>query len=250
MLFHAKRKRLARSPAARRRLKAVAVSSSLILLGAIGYAGYLVAAGSLAWAQDATQAPDATQTPGADDAGPQPSEAKSVAKPKVALHRTKPRQTARSHAAPPTPRPAQNFAARLEAAGATTCARRVDELADASMQGTTAAADASSWFVAAPNQRAVNVVIAQKFAAASVPYGATDIFATPAPNAKCDALALQVIPSPLPCAQLRQAIASRGKMIAELVGLPLLQDSSGQIMLIPTQANACVLIGMRIAYAP
>jgi hypothetical protein len=143
-----------------------------------------------------------------------------------------------------------NFAARLQEAGATTCAARIDELADASMQGTTATANASSWFIAAPNERAVNVVIAQKFAAANVPYGATDVFASPEPKAKCDAMALQVIPSPLPCERLRQTLASRGKIIAELVGLPLLQNSNGQIMLIPTQANACVLVGLRIAYAP
>lgn len=70
------------------------------------------------------------------------------------------------------------------------------------------------------------------------------------PKAKCDGLALQVIPSPLPCARLRQTIVSRGKLIAELVGLPLLQDSDGQIMLVPTAANTCVLIGLRIAYTP
>ncbi|MGH6819134.1 MAG: hypothetical protein ACREC1_10230, partial [Methylovirgula sp.] len=162
----------------------------------------------------------------------------------------KPRSQAAIPSLPPKAAHVTNFAARLEAAGATTCAHRIDELADALMQGTTATANASSWFVAAPNKRAVNVVIAQKFAAANVPYGATDIFASPASNANCDTLALQVIPSPLPCEQLRRAIAARGKIIADLVGLPLLQDSNGQVMLIPTPANACVLVGLRIAYAP
>jgi hypothetical protein len=118
------------------------------------------------------------------------------------------------------------------------------------MQGTTATATASSWFVAAPNERPVNVIIAQKFAAANVPYGATDIFASPEPNAKCDAFVVQVVPSPLPCEKLRQTIVLRGKIIAELVGIPLLQDSSGQVMLVSTAANTCVLIGLRMAYTP
>jgi hypothetical protein len=92
------------------------------------------------------------------------------------------------------------------------------------MQGTMATANASSWFIAAPNEGAVNVVIAQKFAATNVPYGATDIFASPEPKAKCDAMALQVIPSPLSCERLRQTLAAHGMVIAELVGLPLLAE--------------------------
>jgi hypothetical protein len=166
---------------------------------------------------------------------------------KLTSHKPRAQQAAFPSALPAS---STNFAARLRQAGATTCAQRIDELADASMQGTMATANASSWFIAAPNERAVNVVIAQKFAAANVPYGATDVFASPEPKAKCDAMALQVIPSPLPCERLRETLAAHGKVIAELVGLPLLQNSNGQIMLIPTQANACVLVGLRIAYAP
>jgi hypothetical protein len=118
------------------------------------------------------------------------------------------------------------------------------------MQGATATANVSSWFVAAPNERPVNVVIAQKFAAANVPYGATDIFASPEPNAKCDAFSVQVVPSPLSCERLRQIISSHGRVVADLVGIPLLQDTNGQIMLVPTGANACVPIGLRMAYTP
>lgn len=216
-------------------LKAVVLVSGLVTLCAIGYAaGYMFTA-ARSFAQDAEKAADS-----------------GAAKPVKHIAKLTGRKPKAQPAALPgaSPAAATDFAARLEAAGATTCAHSIDALADASMQGTTASADASNWFIAAPNERPVNVVIAQKFAAPSVPYGAIDIFASPAAKAKCDAMAVQVIPSPLSCAQLRQTIATRGKMIAELVGLPLLQDSSGQIMLIPTRANACVLIGMRIAYAP
>lgn len=218
--------------------KAAALVFGLVCLAAIGYAGYL-AADSFAWAQDTAKAP-------ADNSASQPAEDAEKRHPaRLAIRKFRAQQTARAVPAAA----ATNFAARLQQAGATKCAQRIDQLAAASMQGTTATANASNWFVAAPNERPVNVVIAQKFAATNVPFGATDIFASPGPDAKCDAVAFQVIPSPLPCEKLRQAIASRGKMIAELVGEPLLQDSNGQIMLVPTAANACVLIGVRIAYA-
>lgn len=215
-------------------MKAVVLVSGLVTLCAIGYAaGYMVTA-ARSFAQDTEKAAD----------GGAPKPIKHVAK--LTSHKPKAQQ-ATLPSAPPAA--ATDFAARLEQAGATTCAHSIDALANASMQGTTASANASNWFIAAPNARPVNIVIAQKFAAPSVPYGATDIFASPAPQAKCDAFALQVIPSPLSCDQLRQNIVARGKMIAELVGIPLLQDVNGQIILVPTQANACVLIGLRIAYA-
>lgn len=226
--------------------------ASAFVAGA-GLAIFLVGAAGDALLPALVKAQDATAK---SDRKPPRALARAPAKHvrKEAITKTGQPQTAPAAAAPPALRlpgnPTRNFAARLEQAGATKCARRIDELADASMQGTTASANASSWFAAAPNERPVNLVIAQKFAAATVPYGATDIFASPAANARCDALALQVIPSPLSCKKLRQAVAARGKLIAELVGIPLLQDSNGQVMLVPTSSNTCVLIGLRIAYAP
>lgn len=246
MLSNSTRRRFVRLPTLLRWLKAAVIALGLIMFGALGYAaGYMVTAAS-SFAQDATNAASSGNASSASE----PSQSKLVEKPtKHPARLRKPRSQAAIPSALPAAAHLTNFAARLQQAGATTCAPRIDELAAASMQGTTATANASSWFVAAPNERAVNIVIAQKFAAANVPYGATDIFASPLPNAKCDALALQVIPSPLPCERLRQEIAARGKIIADLVGLPLLQDSNGQVMLIPTRANACVIVGLRIAYA-
>jgi hypothetical protein len=233
-----KSKRVTSSRAVENWTRVAALVFCLLCLAAIGYVGYL-AADSFAWAQDTAQAP-------ADNSTSQPTGSTEKRHPaRLAIRKFRAQQAARALPAVAVP----NFAARLQQAGATKCAQRIDQLAAASMQGTTATADASNWFVAAPNERPVNIVIAQKFAARNVPFGATDIFASPGPDARCDAVALQVIPSPLPCEKLRQAIASHGKMIAELVGEPLLQDSNGQIMLVPTAANACVLIGVRIAYA-
>jgi hypothetical protein len=250
MFFRSSRVYLASSPppAVPRWMKAGLVFG-LIGLGAIGYV--IIATNSLTLAQDATKATsdDASSNPKPDQAKPVDTSAKHPRK--LAARKAKPQQPAPPPATWPTAQIAsRNFAARLEQAGATICARRIDELAVATMQGATATANVSSWFVAAPNERPVNVVIAQKFAAANVPYGATDIFASPEPNAKCDAFSVQVVPSPLSCERLRQIISSHGRVVADLVGIPLLQDTNGQIMLVPTGANACVLIGLRMAYTP
>lgn len=250
MFFRSSRVHLASSPppAVPRWMKAALVFG-LIGLGAIGYV--IIATNSLTLAQDATKT-----TADDNDAKPEqakPTDMQAKHPRKLAARKAKPQQPApqAQPAAWPTAQTAsRNFAARLQQAGATTCARRIDELAVATMQGTTATANVSSWFVAAPNERPVNVVIAQKFAAANVPYGATDIFASPEPNAKCDAFSVQVVPSPLSCERLRQIISSHGRVVADLVGIPLLQDTNGQIMLVPTGANACVLIGLRMAYTP
>jgi hypothetical protein len=252
MFFKSSRVHLASSPpAAVPRWMKAALIFGLIGLGAVGYV--IIATNSLTLAQDATQATadDPDSKPKSEQAKPADTSTKHPRR--VALRKAKPQQAAPQPqlAAWPTAQTAsQNFAARLQQAGATTCARRIDELAVASLQGATATANVSSWFVAAPNERPVNVVIAQKFAAANVPYGATDIFASPEPNAKCDAFSVQVVPSPLSCERLRQIISSHGRVVADLVGIPFLQDSNGQIMLVPTPANACVLIGLRMAYTP
>jgi hypothetical protein len=143
------------------------------------------------------------------------------------------------------------FAAQLQAGGVKTCLDKVEELSGVSMQGVAEFGSAANWFAKAPDGRVVSSLIGQKYGAAlNVPYGLTSVFAAPASDGKCDGFALQVVPSPMSCGDLQRSILEKnGKILGNLAGVPLLQDPNGQVALVATAANACVLIGLRIAYS-
>lgn len=150
----------------------------------------------------------------------------------------------------PVPPPAPDFAARLKENGAATCAAQIDAMAAGSMGGVKSFNTASTWATTAGDRRVVVVSIGQKYQdGAPVPYGATSVLAAPNGQGSCDALAVQVVPSPLSCAKLRESMSAGGRQIGDLAGVPLMQDGGGQTMLVPTAANTCVLVGMRSAYA-
>ena len=150
--------------------------------------------------------------------------------------------------AAPTPA-APSFAASLVKAGAGACAKQVDALAGATMGGVATYNTAAHWSLARPETRPVSVFIGQKFAAAGVPYGASGVFAAPNGQGGCDGMSVQVVPSPLSCAKLRETLSSRGKQVGDLAGIPLMEDAGSQTMLVPTAADTCVLVGVRTAYA-
>ena len=108
---------------------------------------------------------------------------------------------------------------------------------------------AAHWAGVSPDQRAVSVFIGQRFGVTSVPFGATGVVAAPNGMGSCDGVAVQIVPSPLSCTKLRAAISTRGKQIADLAGVPLMEDAGGQTMLVPTGADGCVLVGVKSVYA-
>lgn len=228
----------------------VLCAACVVVVGVAGLARSL--------AQDAE--PDATAAP--------PSHAKKVdhrrRHPAPARKAEAPAAAAPKSAGPVAPAPAQPastgppepgaaaptiFDAQLLKAGVTTCAERVSRMAALSMHGVTSVATASNWYAATPDKRPVTLLLGQKYGETGVPFGATGVIATPQPDGKCDAVSVQVVPSPLPCAQLRDNLAKSGKQVADLAGVALMQDATGQTMLVPTGAGACVLVGVRGAYA-
>lgn len=188
----------------------------------------------------------------AKDKPPRPKKAKPADKPAVAAPAAAvPTPPASATPAPPAQAAAApDFAARLRENGAGTCAAQVDALAAGSMGNVKSFNTASGWATAGGDRRVVTLSIGQRYADGSpVPYGATSVVAAPDGRGSCDALAVQVVPSPLPCAKLRETMSAGGKQIGDLAGVPLMQDAGGQTMLVPTAANTCVLVGLRAAYA-
>ena len=153
-------------------------------------------------------------------------------------------------AALPAPIADYKFAKELAAAGVKGCAPLVEAMSGNLMQGATEFATVSNWNKDAPNGRIVSTLTGQKFGSSpAVPNGLAGVFASPQPDGKCDAVSVQVVPSPANCATLQTAIAKSGKTLGALAGVPVMSDGSGQVMLVPTGANTCIIVGIKIAYA-
>jgi len=143
------------------------------------------------------------------------------------------------------------FAAQLAANGVKGCAPMVEAMSGNLMQGVTEVSTLSNWSKEAPDARMVSAVTGQKFGASpAVPNGLAGVFAAPRADGKCDAVSVQVVPSPANCATLQAAIAAKnGKTLGALAGVPVMSDGSGQVMLVPTGANTCIIVGVNMASA-
>ena len=140
--------------------------------------------------------------------------------------------------------------AKLSENGAGACAAQLEALAAGTMGGVSQFNTVSKWATGTPDKRLVGVLIGQKYAAAgAVPYGAATVMAAPNAQGSCDALAIQVLPSPLPCAKLRDTMAAQGRQIGELADSALMQDPAGETLLVPTSTNTCVMVALRSAFA-
>lgn len=145
---------------------------------------------------------------------------------------------------------ASPITAKLKEVGAGACTGQIEGLAAGAMGGVAQFNTVSSWASLSADKRPVGVSIGQNYGSGKpVPYGATSIFAAPNGQGSCDAMAVQIVPSPLPCDQLRQTMSANGRQIGDLAGVPVMQDAGGQTLLVPTAANACVVVGLRNAYA-
>ena len=170
--------------------------------------------------------------------------AQSVPKPPAAPARPAPAAAAQA------PAPGV-FSAKLKEAGIKNCLATVDGLAARTMDGVTGYSPASNWNVTAPDQHLTSVLLGQRFAnTPNLPYGLSGIISAPNGKGKCDGVSLQVLPSPLACKDLAANIAKGGKLLGDLSGVALLQDgNNNQVALIPTAANTCVMVAIRLDYA-
>ena len=110
------------------------------------------------------------------------------------------------------PAPVQNTVAtvpnvrlstQLQQAGTRTCLPQIEQYAAATMQGVTGFNSAAHWLTALPT-RDQSIFLGQQYGNKNVPYGVTGVFAAPTSAGTCDAMSVQVVPSPLPCDKLRE----------------------------------------------
>ena len=140
---------------------------------------------------------------------------------------------------------------QLQKAGIKHCLQLAQAVGQATMVGTSEYAAASTWHSKQPDNRFSVSMIGQKFnsADASIQNGVSGVFSAPTADGKCDAAAVQIIPTSEPCSKSQALILEKGKSLGNPAGVPILQNAANaQIMLIPAANNSCVLVALSTVY--
>ena len=185
---------------------------------------------------------------GVETAKPKPA---AVAKPIDAAAPAAPATAAVPDAAAPSAAAEFQVVTQLKNAGVKTCLQTAQGLGGYTMGGVTEYAAATTWNVKQPDQRISIAMIAQKFGkSAAAPLGVSSVFSAPNADGKCDGAGVQVIPTTLACSAVQAQILQKGKQIADLATIPMLQDANNaRIMLLPSAGNGCVIVGFNNLYA-
>jgi hypothetical protein len=138
---------------------------------------------------------------------------------------------------------------QLSKAGVKSCLQIAKAVGQATMFGTEYAA-ASTWNSKQPDNRFSVSMIGQKLAPnAGATNGISGVFSAPTANGKCDAAALQIIPTQDACSKIQSQVLEKGKLLGDLAGIPILQNAANaQVMLIPASGNSCVVVALSTAY--
>jgi hypothetical protein len=140
---------------------------------------------------------------------------------------------------------------QLQKAGVKRCLQLAQAVGQATMVGTSEYAAASTWHSTQPDNRFSVSMIGQKFGANqnAMANGVSGVFSAPTADGKCDAAALQIIPTGEPCAKTQAQILEKGKSLGNLAGVPILQNAANaQVMLLPGANNTCVLVALSTVY--
>jgi hypothetical protein len=140
---------------------------------------------------------------------------------------------------------------QLQKAGVKRCLQLAQAVGQATMVGTSEYAAASTWHSTQPDNRFSVSMIGQRFGTNqnSMTNGISGIFSTPTADGRCDAAAVQIIPTGEPCAKTQAQILEKGKSLGNLAGVPILQNAANaQVMLLPAANNTCVLVALSTVY--
>lgn len=159
-------------------------------------------------------------------------------------------------AASPAPSPAAQasgefqLVTQLQAAGVKTCLDIANNMGRFEMTGATEYATSSTWNKTAPDKRLFSSLIGQKFGQnATTPMGLSGVISSPGAEGKCDAVAIQVLPSTTACPAIQSQVLAKGELLGNLAGVPMLRNAQNlRVMLLPTAGNGCVIVGMTNYY--
>ena len=93
-------------------------------------------------------------------------------------------------------------------------------------------------------------ICGQTYVQKAAPRAASVVAVSPLKSGKCDGVGVQVVPSARSCGTLQSALLKDGRAIANLQGLPLIQNAQGiRYLLLPTAGNGCVIVATASVFA-
>ena len=103
---------------------------------------------------------------------------------------------------------------QLQKAGVKRCLQMAQAIGKATLVGTTEYAAASTWYSKQPDGRFSVSMIGQKFGKdGTTSAGLSGVFSSPTTDGKCDAAAIQIIPTSEPCTTAQAQILQKGKSL-------------------------------------
>ena len=181
------------------------------------------------------------------------SELKKAKKAKAGADVATPATAVAAPAAAASPTPAAGdfqLTTQLQAAGVKTCLDTATNMGRFEMTGATEYAASSTWNKTSPDKRQFTSIIGQKFGqSTATPLGLSGVISSPGAEGKCDAVALQILPSVSACSAIQSQVLVKGEMLGNLAGVPMMRNAQNlRVMLLPTAGNGCVIVGMSNFY--
>jgi hypothetical protein len=105
----------------------------------------------------------------------------------------------------------------------------------------------SFWSTQNADDHLFGPIAALSYPQPSAPRGASIVLATPAKSGKCEAAGVQIVPTARSCGVIQAALMNAGRAIANLEGLPLIENPAGvRYMLAPPAGNGCIVIAITV----
>lgn len=105
----------------------------------------------------------------------------------------------------------------------------------------------SFWDAKKPDTGTFRSVVALNYGGTISPRGAALIINSPMRDATCDATTVQVVPTARPCSAIQGSLMTKGKAVANLAGLALIQTPGDvSYLLLPTAGDGCTIVSMMV----
>ena len=105
----------------------------------------------------------------------------------------------------------------------------------------------SFWDRERPNAGTFRSVIGMRYGGNIAPKGVAVIVNSPMAQSECDATTFQVVPTARPCSAIQNSLIEKGKAVANLVGLALIQTPGDvSYMLLPTAGDGCAIVSITV----
>ncbi len=157
-------------------------------------------------------------------------------------------------AAPAPPKPPPSTAAEPQPlvhasqAGVKACLDGIGRAALATIDTDHAAI--SQWSTGAADAHVFESIISLAYPNRIAPRAAAVLLAAPTQSQSCDTSTVQVFPTARPCNAVLADLLKNGKIVADLAGVPISQNSTtgARQILMPTAGNGCVMVVVTLTF--